>query len=112
MKKTYNTKVRDRLEAGRDARPLVKYCVIHVFSGHSVQYEGSQWSFTNEYDAKTNYYCMFNAEKKLHELSNLYPNSYNVGVFVSSRSKYNPPSMCYPQGEQIKAAKVTYPDSV
>ena len=77
---------------------MVKYLIIFVFAGHGIMKDGRHAMLYNEFDLKTRYYKMFRAEEKIRTWAELYPNSYTIGIFATSRILYNEHSMtnCIP----------------
>ena len=68
---------------------MEKYLIICLFAGHGIVKDCKHHMLYNEFDLKTRYYKMFRAEEKLKSWAELYPNSYTVGIFASSRMLYD-----------------------
>ena len=60
--------------------------------------DGMHSMLYNEFDLKTRYYKMLRAEQKIRSWAELYPNSYTIGIFESSRLLYDENAMksCIP----------------
>ena len=52
------------------------FCIFYCLAGHSMIKDGKQVLITNEFDAKTNFYGIFDYEDYIARIAEEYGNSY------------------------------------
>ena len=78
-----------KLRAGKSKKPMERYLLFFMFTGHGLLTDGMQNLIFNDYDPKTNFYKMYRAEAKIRSFAETYPNSYVIGIFACSRSTFD-----------------------
>ena len=67
-----------------------RYVIFYLFACHGIHKEGTQYVAINELDAETGFYQLFDAEKKIRDFAETYPNSYHIAIFACCRQLFNP----------------------
>ena len=82
-----------RITNGRDNTPHENYLVVCLFAGHGVLKDGAQALVYNEYNKKTNFYALLNAEKVVRGMANRCSNAYMICIFACCRQLYKSDKM-------------------
>ena len=82
-----------QLRADKKKKPVEKTLLLFLFAGHGILKDGIQWLLLNEFEEKTGFYKLLNAEGKLRFWAEIYPNAYIIGIFACCRQLYDHKTM-------------------
>ena len=69
--------------------PTKQFLIVFVLVGHGMQQGSRQVLLLNEFDGRS-FYKTWSAEADIRELSRMFPNSYSIAFFTSSRDILDP----------------------
>ena len=85
--------IKNKLIAGKEAKPPVNYLVIFFFAGHGILKDGGQHILFNEYFPRNKYYKTMPIESVIRDWASKFSNLYAIGMFACCRQLHNSKKM-------------------
>ena len=68
--------------------PNEKILIVFILAGHGMQMAGKQVVLLNEFNRGTAFYKFWGIEGQIRATAELFPNSYQIGIFACCRQIY------------------------